>query len=96
MKLKYAVYLEATPQKVWSWIGNPQKAMMWQTNVTKGEILKQTPNMIGTTFRETIEEDGGSTEMEGIIIDYKVDKLLAMHLDGKYNIEKMKPGISLY
>jgi hypothetical protein len=67
MKLKYAIDLGATPQKVWDWIGNPQKAMMWQTNVTKGEIIEQTPNMIGTTFRETIEEDGGSTEMKGVI-----------------------------
>ena len=86
MKLKYAIDLKTTPQKVWDWIGNPQKAMMWQTNVTKGEILEQTPNMIGTTFRETIEEDGGSTEMKGVITDYKENKVLAMHLDGKYNM----------
>ena len=86
MKLEYAIDLRATPQKVWDWIGNSQKAMMWQTNVTKGEILEQTPNMIGTTFRETIEEDGGSTEMKGVITDYKENKVLAMHLDGKYNM----------
>ena len=86
MKLNYAIDLKTTPQKVWDWIGNPQKAMMWQTNVTKGEILEQTPNMIGTTFSETIEEDGGSTEMKGVITGYKENQLLAMRLDGKYNM----------
>jgi hypothetical protein len=60
--------------------------MMWQTNVTKGDILKQTPNMVGTTFRETIEENGGSTEMEGVITDYRENEVLAMHLSGKYNV----------
>lgn len=85
MKLQYAVDLEATPEKVWYWLGNPEKAMMWQTNVTKGEIIKQTPDMVGTTFRETIEENGGSTEMEGVITAYKENQVLAMHLDGRYN-----------
>lgn len=86
MKLQYAVDLKTTPEKVWYWLSNPEKAMMWQTNVTKGDILKQTPNMIGTTFRETIEEDGRSTEMEGVITDYRENEVLAMHLSGKYNV----------
>ena len=60
--------------------------MVWQTNVSKTEILEKTPNWIGTTFRETIEEGGGSTEMQGVVTDYKENQSLAMHMSGKYNV----------
>ena len=42
--------------------------------------------MIGTTFRETIEENGSGTEMEGVVTDYRENQALAMHLSGKYNV----------
>ena len=42
--------------------------------------------MIGTTFRETIEENGSSVEMQGIVTDYRENESLAMHMSGKYNI----------
>ena len=60
--------------------------MVWQTNVSKTEILQETPNMIGTTFRETIEENGRGVEMSGIVTDYRENQSLAMHLSGKYNV----------
>jgi len=78
--------IKATTEKVWYWIGDPEHAVKWQTNVSKTEILRKTPNMIGTTFRETIEENGSSTEMEGVVTDYRENQVLAMHLSGKYNV----------
>ena len=78
--------IKAKPEKVWYWLGTPERAMVWQTNVSKTEILKRTPNWIGTTFRETIEENGGGTEMEGVITDYRENQTLAMHLSGKFNV----------
>ena len=60
--------------------------MVWQTSVSKTEILQKTPDWIGTTFRETVEEDGRGTEMQGIVTDYRENQSLAMHLEGKYNV----------
>jgi hypothetical protein len=60
--------------------------MKWQTSVSGGEILHQTPNMIGTTFREIIAENGRTTEMRGVITDYQTNKRLAMYSSGKYNV----------
>ena len=60
--------------------------MVWQTNVSKTEILQETPDMIGTTFRETIEENGRGVEMRGVVTDYRENQSLAMHLSGKYNV----------
>ena len=42
--------------------------------------------MIGTTFRETIEENGRGVEMQGVVTDYRENQSLAMHLSGKYNV----------
>ena len=78
--------IKSTPEKVWYWLGTPERAMVWQTNVSKTEIIKETPNMIGTTFQETIEENGNSVEMQGVVTDYRENQSLAMHLSGKYNV----------
>lgn len=59
--------------------------MVWQTNVSKTEILNQTPDWVGTTFRETIEENGKSTVMQGVVTDYRENQSLAMHISGQYN-----------
>lgn len=86
MKYRYEVEIKATPEKVWYWLGTPERAIVWQTNVAKTEILNKTSDWIGTTFRETIEENGSGTEMEGVVTDYRENQAIAMHLSGKYNV----------
>jgi hypothetical protein len=71
---------------VWYWLGTPERAVVWQTNISKTEILEKTPNWIGTTFRETIEENGNGTEMQGVVTDYRENQSLSMHMSGKYNM----------
>ena len=86
MKVLYSIDINSTTEQVWFWLGTPESAMVWQTNVSKTEILQETPNMIGTTFRETIEENGRGVEMHGVVTDYRDNQSLAMHLSGKYNV----------
>ena len=86
MKITYYMDFNCTPERVWYWLGTPERAVMWQTNISKTEILQEKPGWIGTTFRETIEENGRGIEMEGVVTDYSENKVLAMHLRGKYNI----------
>jgi len=86
MEFTYIMDINCTPEKVWYWLGTTERAMVWQTNVVKTEILKKTPNWIGTTFREIIEENGKNTEMHGVVTDYRENQSLAMHMSGKYNI----------
>jgi hypothetical protein len=86
MKLTYTTDINSRPEKVFYWLGTPEKAMTWMTNVSKTELLQETPDMIGTTFRETIEENGRSTEMYGMVTQHRENRLLAFHLSGKYNI----------
>lgn len=86
MKLTYTIDINTTPAKVFYWLKEPERAMLWQTNVSKIEILHETPDMIGTTGREIIEENGRSVEMHAVVTDYRENQLLAMHLDGKFNV----------
>jgi len=85
MKLTYTVDIQSTPEIVFSWLGTPERAMVWQASVSKTEILHETPNMIGTTFREIVEESGRGVEMRCVVTDYREDQVLAMHLGGKHN-----------
>ncbi len=85
MKITYSMDFKCTPERVWYWLGTPERAIMWQTNVAKTEILQEKPGWIGTTFRETIEENGRGTEMEGVVTDYRENEALAMYLRSKYN-----------
>jgi carbon monoxide dehydrogenase subunit G len=85
MRITNTIEINSTPEEVFNWLKDPNKAMEWMTSVSRGEIVKQTPNMVGTTFRETIEENGRGTEMEGVIIDYVANRKIAFHLSGKFN-----------
>jgi len=42
--------------------------------------------LILTLAREIIEENGRSVEMHAVVTDYRENQLLAMHLDGKFNV----------
>ncbi|MFC1953640.1 SRPBCC family protein [Chloroflexota bacterium] len=102
MKVSYSIDISSKVDKVWSWLGTPERAMVWQTSVSKTEIIQETPNMIGTTFRETITENGKSVEMLGTITDYRENQVLAMNSSGIYNtveiewqLEEIKNGTRL-
>lgn len=85
MKVDCAIDIDRSPQVVFPWLGTPEKAMEWQRNVTGTEIVHRTPDMTGTTFKETLEENGRSLEMRGIVTEYRENKRLAMHLESRYN-----------
>jgi len=85
MKISCTIDINSTPEDVWYWIGTPERALMWQASISKTEIVQATPDMIGTTFRETVEENGRGVEMRGVVTGYRENGLLAMHLDSKYH-----------
>ena len=57
--------------------------MQWQKNVKGGEVLVETPEKIGTTFIEIIEEDGNELEMHGSITEYVEGKLIGFHIESR-------------
>lgn len=71
------------PEIVFPWIAEPDKAMQWQKNVKGGEVLINRPEVIGTTFKEQIEEGGKTLEMQGVITRYIENQIIEFHLESK-------------
>ena len=83
MKITLTVDILCRPEEVFPWIAEPEKAMRWQKGVKRGEILKETPEKVGTTFREEMAEDGKRIVMYGEITNYIQDQLISFHLESK-------------
>ena len=86
MKISNSIDINGTPAAVFRWLDKPEKAVKWMTSVTQTEILHETSERIGTTFREVVEEDGKGMELQGVITDYKPDKLISFHLNSRVNV----------
>ncbi len=83
MNIEHGIEISRPPEQVFPWIADPDKAMQWQKNVRGGEILIETPEKIGTTFKETIEEDGSELEMHGRITEYVEGDRIGFHIESR-------------
>ena len=99
MRIIFVDEISKPPVIVFPWIADPEKAMKWQKNVKEGKIIKRNIDIIGTTFIETIEEDGKALQMEGIITQYRKDELIGFHINSKihnldvnYSLDDEKEG----
>lgn len=83
MKISHSIKINNTVENVFYWLENPEKAKHWMTNVVHYEIIKETPNKIGTTFKETIEENGQQLEMQGEITEFVANQKIVFNLKSK-------------
>lgn len=83
MRIIYASEICKPPEVVFPWIAEPDQAMQWQANVKAAEILIHKPGVVGTTFKEEIEEAGNRLEMRGVITKFVKDQVVAFHLQSK-------------
>jgi carbon monoxide dehydrogenase subunit G len=102
VKITSYIDIKNSPEVVFGWLENPEKAMEWMTSVSSGEITHETPERVGTTFREIVQDESGSIEMHGMITGFEADKSIAFHLESKanvvdvdYRIEKVGEGTRL-
>jgi len=102
MRIAYENEILKPPEIVFPWLAEPEKAMIWQKNVKGGEIILNKPEIIGTTFKEIIEEDGRSLEMYGTITRYIKDKIIGFHIKSKihefevgYSVEETEKGTKI-
>jgi len=83
MRITCATEILKPPEVVFPWIAEPDKAMQWQKNVKGGEIIVNKPEVVGTTFKEEIEEDGKSLEMDGMITKFVRNRMIGFRLESK-------------
>ena len=90
MRIKHEMIINCSPERVFYWLSDPNRAMKWQTGVADFEILNEEPGMVGTTFREWIEEDGKRVEMCGKVTEFVENEKISMSLSGKFNSVDVK------
>ena len=81
MNISHSIKINKPPDKVFYWVEEPERAKQWMTNVVHYEIIKETPNKLGTTFKETIEENGQQLEMLGEITKFIRNTKIAFYLE---------------
>ena len=96
MKNSYSIEIEATPERVWYWLDDAERAMKWLPNIIENEDLEVTENKIGSTFRQVYLEHGRRMEMHGVVTEYEANRRLTcdisadsfdLHLD--YRLEDL-------
>ena len=86
MKISHSIEIESTPEEVFFWIKNPERAKEWMTSVSETEMLSGTPNTVGSTFREIVRDQNGKTEMHGTVTGFEENQMISFHLSGEYNV----------
>lgn len=80
MQINASIDVRSAPQAVFGWLESPDKARQWMTGVTATQIVHETPERVGTTFRETVSDAGGSLDIEGVITGFVPNESIAFHL----------------
>jgi hypothetical protein len=80
MRIRVTCEIARTPEIVFPWLAEPEKAMVWQKNVKGGAIIDKKPEMTGTTFTEVLEENGRTLEMRGTITGYSENRFIGFQL----------------
>lgn len=103
MKVAHEAVIRRPPPVVFPWLVEPEKASQWQQDVVAWEVIELQPGMVGTTFRETVEENGKQLDMLGSITQYKENELIAFHLDSRihtldvsYSLQADEEGARIY
>ena len=81
MKVVNQVEINATAERVFYWLEEPERAKEWVTGVARSEFIKKTPDKIGTAFREYVEEGGQEIEMRGVVTEFQPNEVFAVHLE---------------
>ena len=85
MKISHSIEIERSPEEVFTWIKDPERAKEWMTSVSEGEMLTGDPNTVGSTFREVVRDENGETEIHGVVTGFEENQMISFHLSGEYN-----------
>jgi uncharacterized protein YndB with AHSA1/START domain len=83
MRIANRIEIASTPDQVFPWIAEPEAARRWQRGVEQVEILRSTPEVVGTRFREVVAEGNGSLEMSGEVTGYQPDRSISFRLESR-------------
>ncbi len=97
-----STHINCPPQQVFAFLVDPQKLMLWQSDLVKSEIVTEGPLHAGSRFHEVRRMGTREAEIRGEISEFATDRCLATHTDTKpeagvrYVLEPEEGGTRLY
>ena len=82
MKHQICIEINASPERVFPWIDDPERLRAWLPSLVENEILQETDNKIGSSFRQVYLERGRRMEMRGVVTAYEPNRRLACQIRG--------------
>ena len=74
MKSTTITVIDAPVKNVFFWLEDTDRMKQWLPNLTEDVSLTETPDKIGSTFRQVYHERGKDMEMIGEITEYKLNE----------------------
>ena len=101
IKHKTSIHLNCAPAQVFPFLSDPQKLLLWQSDLIKSEVETAGPLRTGSRFREVRRMGRRETEIRGEISDFEPDRCLATrtetkpHASVRYDLEPEEGGTRL-
>ncbi len=99
---KTSIHLDCTPAQVFNFLVDPQKLLLWQSDLIESEMLTQGPLRIGSRFHEVRRMGARETEILAQISEFETNRCLATHTETKpearvrYELEPEEGGTRLH
>lgn len=83
MKTSMTTIIDAPANIVFLWLEDNERLKQWIPNLVSDEPIIETPDKIGSTFRQVFLENGKEMEMIGEITEYHQDQRMRVFMTGK-------------
>ncbi len=78
MRAEHQMEIQCEPERLWSFIEEPEKQKLWMKGLLENRPLQNGPTEVGSRFHMKIKEGGKVGEYEGIVTAYDPYKHLAI------------------
>lgn len=82
MKTSKTTIIDAPAKIVFPWLEDNERICQWVPNIVEDEALTETPEKVGSKFRQVFLERGKHMEMTGEITAYKENERMRVYMSG--------------
>lgn len=83
MKTSMTTVINAPAEVVFLWLEDDERLKQWIPNLLEDEPIIETPEKVGSTFRQVFVENGKEMEMTGEITAYSENERMRVFMTGK-------------
>ena len=82
MKTSKTTIIDAPASIVFPWLEDSERLRQWVPNIVEDMALTETPEKVGSTFRQVFLERGKQMEMTGEITAYTENERMRVYMQG--------------